>query len=411
MTADILVVGGGIVGLATAHAVQRRFPGHRVLLLEKEQQLALHQTGRNSGVIHSGIYYKPGSFKARFCKAGNASMQRFCAEHGIPFERPGKVIVATEPAELPELDKLRRRGIENGIEVRPLDPAEMRELEPHLSGIAALHVPSTGITDYGAVAAKLAELVVAEGGEIRCGVRVLRATRGVVETTAGEFEVRQLINCGGLHSDRLARASGAKVDAHIVPFRGEYYQLRAERRSLVRGLIYPVPNPLFPFLGVHCTRMIDGSVHLGPNAVLAFAREGYRKRTVNLRDLTETLAFPGFWKLAARHWRDGWQEIVRSFSRAAFVRSLQRLVPEITEDDVVPCEAGVRAQALRPDGTLEDDFLIVRDANAIHVCNAPSPAATASLEIGATIAAMLAIPALEDTLTRRVPAALLSTRS
>jgi L-2-hydroxyglutarate oxidase len=389
MTTDILVVGGGIVGLATAHAVQRRFPGRRVLLLEKEAGLARHQTGRNSGVIHSGIYYKPGSFKARFCKAGNESMQAFCAEHGIPFERCGKVIVATEPAELPQLEALHRRGVENGLEVRRLDPAGLRELEPHLAGIAGLHVPSTGIVDYGQVAAKLAELVVAAGGEIRLGVRVLGARDGVVETTAGDIRATQLVNCAGLHSDRLARAAGADVRARIVPFRGEYYQLRPERRDLVRGLIYPVPNPLFPFLGVHCTRMIDGSVHLGPNAVLAFAREGYHKRTINLRDLGETLAFPGFWKLARKHWRDGWQEIVRSFSRAAFVRSLQRLVPGITEDDVVPCEAGVRAQALRPDGTLEDDFLIVRRPGAIHVCNAPSPAATASLEIGATVAAML----------------------
>ena len=388
MTSDFLIVGGGIVGLATAHALQERFPGKSVVILEKERALAAHQTGRNSGVIHAGIYYKPGSFKAQFCKAGNASMRAFCREHGVPFQSCGKVIVATEAAELPGLQKLYERGIENGLEVRRLDAAQMRELEPHMAGIAALHVPSTGIVDYRQVVAKLAELVRARGGEIRFGARVRKVRGGTVETTAGDFTGRLLINCAGLHSDRLARTAGADVAARIVPFRGEYYELKPEKRHLVRGLIYPVPDPLFPFLGVHCTKMMDGSVHLGPNAVLAFAREGYHKTTVNVRDLGETLTYPGFWKLAGRHWRAGLQEMVRSYSRAAFVRSLQRLVPAISEDDVVPSEAGVRAQALRPDGTLEDDFLIVRGASAIHVCNAPSPAATASLEIGKTIASM-----------------------
>jgi L-2-hydroxyglutarate oxidase len=288
------------------------------------------------------------------------------------------------------LDVLHKRGVENGLEVRRLSVSEMREIEPHMAGIAGLHVPSTGIVDYKAVLAKLAELVVARGGEIRFDTRVLSVRDRVVETTSGDVECTTLINCAGLYSDRVARASGADVEARIVPFRGEYYQLKPERASLVKGLIYPVPNPSFPFLGVHCTRMMDGSVHLGPNAVLAFSREGYHKSTLNLRDLAETLTYPGFWKLAARHWRDGTQEMVRSFSRAAFVRSLQRLVPEITEDDVIPSEAGVRAQALRPNGTLEDDFLIVQRPGAIHVCNAPSPAATASLEIGKTVAAAIA---------------------
>lgn len=388
MTPDFLIVGGGIVGLATAHALQLRFPGKHVVILEKEGTLAAHQTGRNSGVIHAGIYYKPGSFKAQFCKAGNASLRAFCREHGVPFRSCGKVIVATEAAELPGLQKLYERGIENGLEVRRLDAAQMRELEPHMAGIAALHVPSTGIVDYRQVVAKLAELVRARGGEIRFGARVRKVRGATVETTAGDFTGRLLVNCAGLHSDRLARTAGADVAARIVPFRGEYYELKPEKRHLVRGLIYPVPDPLFPFLGVHCTKMMDGSVHLGPNAVLAFAREGYHKTTVNVRDLGETLTYPGFWRLAGRHWRAGLQEMVRSYSRAAFVRSLQRLVPAITEDDVVPSEAGVRAQALRPDGTLEDDFLIVRGVNAIHVCNAPSPAATASLEIGKTIASM-----------------------
>jgi (S)-2-hydroxyglutarate dehydrogenase len=393
MDKGILVIGGGIVGLATARAVQQRFPGRRVLLLEKEAGLAAHQTGRNSGVIHSGIYYKPGSFKARFCKAGNESMMAFCREHGIAHEMCGKVIVATEPDERRRLDGLFQRGQEHGLAVRRLGAEELRELEPECAGIAALHVPATGIVDYRRVAAKLGELVRAEGGEIHLNTRVLGVRRGadghVVRTGAGDFEARLLVNCAGLHSDRIARLAGAELDAQIVPFRGEYYTLKPERSGLVKALIYPVPNPLFPFLGVHCTRMIDGSVHLGPNAVLAFAREGYRKTTVNVRDLAGTLGFPGFWKLAARHWRDGFQEVVRSFSRAEFVRSLQRLVPAITEDDVLPCTAGVRAQALHRDGSLEDDFLIVRQPDALHVCNAPSPAATASLEIGRAVAAML----------------------
>lgn len=391
---DILVVGGGIVGLATAHAVQQRFPGKRILIIEKETRLAAHQTGRNSGVLHSGIYYKPGSLKARYCMAGNASMQAFCTEHGIPFDRCGKVIVAADESELPELEKLYQRGLEHGLEVRRLNVAELREIEPHLAGIAGLHVPATGIVDYRLVVEKLAELVQTRGAEIRYNTRVLQLRDGVVETTRGRFAARQFINCAGLHSDRVARASGAAVAAQIVPFRGEYFQLREEKQSLVRGLIYPVPNPLFPFLGVHCTRMMDGSVHLGPNAVLAFAREGYHRSTVNVRDLFETLTFPGFWKLAARHWKDGVEEMRRSLSRASFVRSLQKLVPAITEADIVPCAAGVRAQLLRPDGQLEDDFLIVEGPGAIHVCNAPSPAATASLEIGRAIAEMIVNPAL-----------------
>ena len=386
---DVLIVGAGIVGFATAHAVQARFPQKRVLVLEKEPRPGLHQTGRNSGVIHSGIYYKPGSFKARFCKDGNASMRAFCIEHDIPFELTGKVIVATEESEMAQLDVLYRRGIEHGLTVRRVSAGELREIEPHAAGIAGLHVPSTGIVDYKVVLDKLAELVVARGGEVRFNTRVMAANGRVVETTAGDIECSTLINCAGLYSDRVARAAGAEVPARIIPFRGEYYRLKPDKSYLVKGLIYPVPNPSFPFLGVHCTRMMDGSVHLGPNAVLAFSREGYHKTTVNLRDLAETLTYRGFWRLAARHWRDGTHEMVRSFSRAAFVRSLQRLVPAITEDDVVPSEAGVRAQALRPDGTLEDDFLIVRHAGAIHVCNAPSPAATASLEIGKTVAAAI----------------------
>ena len=388
--ADVIIAGAGIVGLATANAVQLRYPGRRVLVLEKEAGPGRHQTGHNSGVIHSGIYYKPGSFKAEFCKAGNAALQRFCIDNEIPFEICGKVIVATDEADLPQLEKLWERGVANGLEVRRLSPGEMREVEPHVAGLAGLHVPSTGIVDYKAVVARLAELVISRGGEIRYGTRILAVNDRVAETTSGDIEMKTLVNCAGLHSDRLARASGVTLGARIVPFRGEYYQLKPEKASLVRGLIYPVPNPSFPFLGVHCTRMMDGSVHLGPNAVLAFSREGYHKSTISVRDTIETLSFPGFWKLAARHWREGAREMVRSFSRAAFVRSLQRLVPEITDEDVIPSEAGVRAQALRPDGTLEDDFLIINHGRTVHVCNAPSPAATASLKIGETVAAAIA---------------------
>lgn len=389
MRYDVVIIGGGIVGMATAHAVQQQRPGARVIVLEKDAQLCAHQTGRNSGVIHSGIYYKPGSYKARLCTAGREAMYAFCEEHGIAHERCGKVIVATEPGELPQLEKLRLRGVENGLEVQSLDAAQLREHEPHMAGIAGLWVKSTGIVDYKAVVAQLAELVRQKSGEVRLGARVSEVSAGRVKTPTDVFEAAQIINCAGLHSDRVARMSGTEPGAQIVPFRGEYYQLSPEKAHLVKGLIYPVPDPQFPFLGVHCTKMIDGSVHLGPNAVLAFAREGYFKTTVNLRDLTETLTFGGFWKLAARHWRSGFQEILRSLSRTEFVRSLQRLVPEITEADVIPCAAGVRAQALLDDGSLVDDFLIRQEAGIIHVLNAPSPAATASLEIGRHIASLL----------------------
>lgn len=390
MADPIILIGGGIVGLATARAVQQRFPERRVLVFEKEAALCAHQTGRNSGVIHSGIYYKPGSYKARLCRTGSESMVAFCQHHGIPYQRCGKVIVATETHELPQLEKLHQRGLENGLEVHRLEAAQLREHEPHMTGIAGLWVPATGIVDYKQVVAQLARLLEADGGEIYFKTRLLGLKRGVVQTTAGDFAAAHVINCAGLHSDRVARLSGATPEAKIVPFRGEYYQLRPEKAHLVKGLIYPVPDPQFPFLGVHCTKMIDGSVHLGPNAVLALAREGYFKTTLNLRDLTETLTFAGFWRLAANHWRSGFQEMLRSFSRAEFVRSLQRLVPEISEADVVPCAAGVRAQALSDDGSLVDDFRIQQEPGITHVLNAPSPAATASLEIGKYIANQLA---------------------
>lgn len=399
MTYDCAIIGGGIVGLATALTLLHQRPGSRVIVLEKEQDVALHQTGRNSGVIHSGIYYKPGSLKARMAREGNRSMRAFCSDHGIAFDICGKLIVATHVDEFLALENLFERARQNGLEAQRLSPAEALEIEPHVRCVAALRLPSTGIVSYRAVAAKLAELICEAGGEISFDTHVQRvverAGEQIVETTRGPVPARFVVNCGGLHSDRVARASGCEPGARIVPFRGEYYEVVPGKRHLVKALIYPVPNPAFPFLGVHFTRMIDGSVHAGPNAVLALAREGYRKTDFTLRDAMEAIGFRGFWKLARQHWDEGWRETVRSFSRRAFVRSLQKLVPEITEQDVVPCAAGVRAQALRPDGSLVDDFLIVRGRQSLHVCNAPSPAATASLEIAREIVSQ--IPAQERT--------------
>lgn len=387
---DLAIIGGGIVGLATAEALSRARAGAKLALFEKESRWAAHQTGHNSGVIHSGIYYKPGSLKARFAKAGSQSIVRFCEQHGLPYEVCGKVIVATEPEELPLLEKLYARGLEHGLAVRKLSADEVKEREPHVQALAGIWVPSTGITDYAQICRKLAELVAGRGGELFLNAEVLgirhRADSVVLETRAGDFEAAYLISCAGLQSDRVARLEGARPDAKIVPFRGEYYELVPERRHLVRGLIYPVPNPNFPFLGVHFTRMVGGSVHAGPNAVLSLRREGYRKRDFDLRDSSEVLAYGGFWKLAAVNLSEGAKELWRSFSKAAFVRSLQKLIPEVRAEDVVPSEAGVRAQALRPDGALVDDFLIVPGQRALHVCNAPSPAATSSLEIGAYLA-------------------------
>ncbi len=399
MKYDCAIIGGGIVGLATAMTLLRTRPGTRVVVLEKEGSVAEHQSGRNSGVIHSGIYYKPGSLKARMARAGNLSMREFCCRNEIPFEVCGKLIVATEERELPLLNNLFERARQNGLEAQQLSPEAAREVEPHVRCVAALRLPNTGIVSYRAVARQYATLIHGAGGELHFGTRVedLRdsGTEQIVVTDRGDFRARFTVNCAGLHSDRLARRSGCNPDAQIVPFRGEYYALVPERRQLVKNLIYPVPNPAFPFLGVHFTRMIDGTVHAGPNAVLAFAREGYTKSDFSWRDFSETLRFAGFRKLAAKHWSEGWREMVRSFSRRAFVGSLQRLIPEITERDVVPCAAGVRAQALRPDGSLVDDFLMVRGRNSLHVCNAPSPAATASLEIAMEIVSQ--IPALERT--------------
>ncbi|HJT81702.1 MAG TPA: L-2-hydroxyglutarate oxidase [Chthoniobacterales bacterium] len=390
---DFAVIGGGIVGLSSAMALGRRFPNAKIVVLEKERQLAAHQTGHNSGVIHSGIYYKPGSMKARLACDGRRTMIQFCRQHGIPHEVCGKIIVATADAELPLLENLYQRALQNGVEVEKLSPEQVREIEPHVSCIAALRVPGTGIVSYTSVCLKFRQLIEEQGGSIVIGRRVEKLVNDgnekVVVTPQQEFRARFLINCGGLQSDRLARMSGADPGARIVPFRGEYYELVPEKRYLVKHLIYPVPDPAFPFLGVHFTRMIDGTVHAGPNAVLSFKREGYRKRDFNLVDLAEVLMFKGFWRLARKHARAGWEEVVRSWSKPAFVRSLQRLIPEVRAQDLVPTHAGVRAQALLDDGRLVDDFLIVRDRQALHVCNAPSPAATASIEIGEAIAAQV----------------------
>lgn len=387
---EVVVVGAGIVGLSTAYAITRISPGTRVVVLEKESGPARHQTGHNSGVVHSGIYYRPGSLKARYAVRGAAEMVAFCAAHGIPHRVTGKLIVATEQAELPRLQALARRGRENGIPVRELDPAAIAEYEPQVRGIAAVHVGTTGVCDFGAVAAACARLARQAGAEIRYGARVTGLHRGggwvAVETESVEVRARAVVNCAGLQCDRIARLAGDEPGMRIVPFRGEYYELVPERADLVRGLVYPVPDPAFPFLGVHLTRGVDGAVHVGPNAVPASAREGYRRRTVSLRDAAETLGYPGTWRIARRHWRYELDEVRRSLSKRAFTRAVQRLLPAVRPDDLRPAPAGVRAQAVLRDGTLADDFLLAGVGPFVHVLNAPSPAATASLPIGREIA-------------------------
>ncbi|MGH3309399.1 MAG: L-2-hydroxyglutarate oxidase [Streptomyces sp.] len=393
---DVLIVGGGIVGFSTAYALTRAAPGTRVLILEKEAGPARHQTGRNSGVIHSGIYYRPGSLKARFAARGAAEMVEFCAEHGIAHEVTGKLIVATERAELPRLHALIQRGRQHGIPVRELGPAQLAEREPHVRGLAAIEVGTTGVCDFGAVTRQLARLAREAGAEVRYGARVTavdrRPGRGVaVRVGAGPgprsvVRARAMVNCAGLHCDRLARLTGDDPPARIVPFRGEYFELDPARTDLVRGLVYPVPDPAFPFLGVHLTRGIDGGVHIGPNAVPALAMEGYDWRTLRPRELGSVLGHPGAWHIARRHWRYGAGELRRSLSKRAFTDAVRRLLPEIAEDDLKPSPAGVRAQAVRRDGTLVDDFLITETPHVVHVLNAPSPAATASLPIGREIA-------------------------
>ena len=387
---NVIIVGGGIVGLAVGLEITQRFPRLRLLLLEKEPRVGRHQSGHNSGVIHSGVYYKPGSLKAKLCVTGAAAMVEFCREHAIPHQVCGKVIVATHEEEFPRLEELRRRGDANGLTgLQSIGPEELREIEPNASGLRALVVPATGITDYAAVCDKYAEIITARGETILTSTEVTGIKRYgdeiTVETSRGAFSGKSLINCAGLFSDRISRMAGDDPQVMIVPFRGEYYDLIPERSSLVRSLIYPVPDPRFPFLGVHFTRRISGSVDAGPNAVLAFRREGYKRTDFNLRDLGSSLIFPGFWRMAAKNWRSGLDEFHRSFSKPAFVRALQRLVPEVGDEDLVPGGSGVRAQALTREGALVDDFQFVPSGRMLHVLNVPSPAATASLLIGRTI--------------------------
>jgi len=388
---DVVVVGAGIVGLAVARELLRRWPRLHLAVVDKEDQIAAHQSGHNSGVIHSGLYYAPGSLKARLCVAGSRALVRYCDEHGIPYELSGKVIVATEESELPRLEELQRRGIANGVEgLELIGPERLREIEPHAAGRRALYSPRTGIVDYTVVAHSYAADVTAAGGQILTGRAVTATVRAnskvILVTTRGGIETRFLITCAGLYADRVAAMTGASRDPRIVPFRGDYYVLQPERASLVRSMIYPVPDPSFPFLGVHFTRRMEGGVWLGPNAVLAFAREGYRRLQVDPGDLIEALTYRGFQALAGKFWKTGLGEIYRDFSKGAFLKALQRYMPELTDADLLTGPAGVRAQALSPDGKLVDDFVIHGDANVLHVRNAPSPAATSSLAIAETIA-------------------------
>lgn len=386
---DVIVVGGGIVGLATAFALSEV----SVTIIEAEPRIATHQTGHNSGVIHAGLYYRPGSKKARHCSEGRRALLRFCSARGVPFERCGKVVVATKDAELEALAELERRGRANGLtEIRRLEPEAIQEIEPHVRCRAGLHVAETGIIDYRGVAHALQDAIVARGGAVRTDTTFVAAQNDggtvAVETSKGRLRCRLLVACAGLQADRVARACRVEPGVRIVPFRGEYFVLKEERRPLVKNLIYPVPDPELPFLGVHFTRRIDGEIEAGPNAVLSWKRHGYKKGSFQLADAWATASFPGFWRLASRYARTGLTEAWRSWSPARFVRSLQSLVPEITEDDVRPGGAGIRAQALAPDGRLLDDFHIVERAGMIHVLNAPSPAATASLSIGHEIASL-----------------------
>lgn len=391
---DLIIAGGGIVGLATAYRFLNRFPGKSLTLVEKEAELAEHQTGHNSGVLHSGIYYRPGSLKAANCREGKQAMEAFCREEQIAYDLCGKVIVAVDVTEIPRLEGILERGKANGVRCEMISAARLHELEPHVAGVQAIHVPETGIVDYSQVCQRLAERVRECGGQVITGARVTSIQQHdgqiAVETTAGEFVGKNLVNCTGLHSDRLARLGGANPSAKIIPFRGEYFELTLAARHLVNNLIYPVPNPNFPFLGVHFTRMIHGGVECGPNAVLAGAREGYSKTDVNLHDLFESLTYPGFVKLAAKYWRMGAGEMWRSWSKRAFVRALSRLVPKIETAHLVPAPAGVRAQAVGRDGSMIDDFLIEEEEQIVNVLNAPSPAATASLNIGVLVVDRLA---------------------
>jgi len=392
-TYDYAIIGGGIVGLATAMKLSQMLPSAKITVIEKESSWAYHQTGNNSGVIHSGVYYKPGSFKAKFSRAGCQSMVDFCRQHDIPHDVCGKVIIATQAKELPLLENLFQRGLQNQIPVAKIAPDEVKEIEPYVNCLAAIKVDSTGIVNYKSVCQKYIDIIQEYDNDLRLSTKVLDITlepqNVVLETNQGTIKAKFLINCAGLFSDRVAQMANLKPSAKIVPFRGEYYELVPEKRYLVNTLIYPVPNPSFPFLGVHFTKMIDGSVHAGPNAVLSLKREGYKKTDFDLRDFAEVMTYPGFWKLASKHADEGLREVVRSFSKAAFVKSLQRLIPDVRSEDVIPTHAGVRAQALMDNGSLVDDFLIVNGERSIHVLNAPSPAATSSLEIGKEVASQV----------------------
>lgn len=392
-TYDYAIIGGGIVGLATAMKLSQMLPSAKITVIEKESSWAYHQTGNNSGVIHSGVYYKPGSFKAKFSRAGCQSMVDFCRQHDIPHDVCGKVIIATQDKELPLLENLFQRGLQNQIPVAKIAPDEVKEIEPYVNCLAAIKVDSTGIVNYKSVCQKYIDIIQEYDNDLRLSTKVLGITlepqNVVLETNQGTIKAKFLINCAGLFSDRVAQMANLKPSAKIVPFRGEYYELVPEKRYLVNTLIYPVPNPSFPFLGVHFTKMIDGSVHAGPNAVLSLKREGYKKTDFDLRDFAEVMTYPGFWKLASKHADEGLREVVRSFSKAAFVKSLQRLIPDVRSEDVIPTHAGVRAQALMDNGSLVDDFLIVNGERSIHVLNAPSPAATSSLEIGKEVASQV----------------------
>jgi L-2-hydroxyglutarate oxidase len=388
---DLAVIGGGIVGCATALAISSRNPDLKISLFEKEASLASHQTGHNSGVIHAGLYYKPGSMKAETCASGREALYRFCSEHDIPHQRCGKVVVAVDDSELPALEELERRGQANGLDgLQRLSVSQLQEREPHVRGVAGLFVPQTGIVDYVRVTQKLAELFKSRGGVIHSNspVTKIQETQNgyLIHSGQTSFETLSLVNCAGLHADQIARLAGLRPKLRIIPFRGEYYEFKPERSKLVNHLIYPVPDPLMPFLGVHFTRMIDGTVEAGPNAVLAWRREGYRRSDISLPDLADTFAFAGFWKLSARFWKTGLEEYRRSFSKKQFVKSLQRLMPEVRESDLVPGGSGVRAQAVDSDGRMVDDFCIQTEGRMVHVLNAPSPAATASLSIAEHIA-------------------------
>jgi len=391
---DVAIIGSGIVGLATAYQLMQRFPKLRCVILEKENQPALHQTGHNSGVLHSGIYYKPGSLKAINCREGKKAMEAFCSKEGIDYDMCGKVIVAITENELPALENIYKRGQDNGIKCEVIDREQLHEREPHAAGIKAIHVKEAGIVNYKQVCQRLVELITEKDeNEILYSAKVLAMRRDngrvILKSKAGDVDARFVVNCAGLHSDRVTGLSGQKPEVKIIPFRGEYYELKPSAHNLCRNLVYPVPDPSFPFLGVHFTRMIDGSVECGPNAVLAFSREGYKKYQVNVADLFESLTYSGFIKLSAKYWRIGAGEMWRSVSKAAFVKALQRLIPQIESADLISAPAGVRAQAISPKGIMVDDFLIQETECVVNVCNAPSPAATASLNIGKHIVELL----------------------